>query len=98
MVYPVYMTITKTRTPAIASACETVFVIAATVRNIADIVKRTNTVKRKKVKNCDAVGLRPARKYSMTLNNVAIISFTGASDITPAKASAAGWQYLLQVS
>ena len=52
----------RTKTPARANAWETVFVIAASVRNIADMVNLTRTVNIKKMKNCEAVGSSPARK------------------------------------
>jgi hypothetical protein len=71
-------------------------VVAATVRNIADIVNLTKTVNRKKTKNREGVGSRPARKYRMRLKQIAMTSLTGASEIMPAKASAKGWQKLVE--
>jgi hypothetical protein len=81
-----------------ARACEIVFVDAATVRNIADMVNLTKTVKRKKAKNWEGSERRPARKYRIRLKQVAMMSLTGASDMMPARASAKGWQKLLKIS
>jgi hypothetical protein len=67
---------------------------AATVRNIADIVNLTNTVKRKKIKNWEGSVRSPARKYRIKLKQTAMMSLTGASDITPARASVKGRQKL----
>ena len=74
-----------------------VFVDAASVRNIADIMNLTNTVKRKKVKNLAGSGSSPARKYRIKLKQIAMMSLTGASDITPAKASVNGWWKLRRI-
>lgn len=49
--YPVYMTSASTNTPANAIACETVLVIAASVRNTALITKVAMNETRKKIKN-----------------------------------------------
>lgn len=84
---PVYMTIANTITPAKARACEIVFVAAASVRNIADIVNMVINVKRKKMKKFPGSLLRSPRKYMMRLKTVLMMNFIGISETIPAKAS-----------
>ena len=77
--------------PAMANAAEMVFVAAAVVLKMADMVNIDIKLKRKKTKNCAGSLRNPAKKYRMILNTVAVQNLIGKSATIPATASVKGW-------
>lgn len=84
------MTIHRTMMPAMANAADMVFVTAAVVLKMADMVNIDMKLKRKKMKNCDGSARNPARKYRMMLKQVVTQNLMGRSATIPATASVKG--------
>lgn len=77
--------------PAIAKAAEIVFVTAAVVLKMTDVVIITTKLKRKKMKNGPACRRNPDKKYRIMLKTTALANLIGKSATRPASASANGW-------